>query len=203
MPRDRFNSEIREQIGALIAKTYDGRIVSFSPSFGDAALVRVHFIIDIEQGAPEGPGVAELTRQLRILCRTWSDELLEAMRNAYAGAIPRGLFARYEKAFTEGYKERTSLKETLSDIAALEKLTRSDLELNAYRDDKDDKDVVRLKIYKRGGPLPLSRLIPTIENLGLSVIQEAGYQVAPPRGRRGVVDSRLPHRAGKPAPHRA
>ena len=179
IPRDRFNSEIREQAGELLAQSHNGRVSAFTPSFGDASLVRVHFIIGLDPGAPEGPGVTELTRQLRALCRNWSDDLLEALRTAYAGSLPSGLFAKYEKAFTEGYKERCAMKETLPDIAALEKLETSDLELNAYRQDGDGKEVVRLKIYKRDAPLPLSKLIPTIENLGLSVIQEAGYKVTP------------------------
>ena len=179
IPRDRFNSEVREQAGELLAQAHNGRVSAFTPSFGDASLVRVHFIIGLDPGAPEGPGVTELTRQLRALCRNWSDDLLEALRTAYAGSIPSGLFAKYEKAFTEGYKERCAMKETLPDIAALEKLETSDLELNAYRQDGDGKETVRLKIYKRGAPLPLSKLIPTIENLGLSVIQEAGYKVTP------------------------
>lgn len=179
IPRDRFSSEVREQIGEVLAKAHEGRVSAFTPSFGDASLVRVHFIIGIDQGAPEGPGVTELTRQLRAICRNWSDDLLETLRTAHAGAIPADLFAKYEKAFSAGYKERCSLNETLSDIAAVEKLEHSELQLNAYRQDGDNKDVVRLKIYKRGGPLPLSKLIPTIENLGLSVVQEAGYKVSP------------------------
>ncbi len=179
VPRDRFNSEIREQIGALLAKAYGGRVISFSPFFGDAALVRVHFILSTRPDAPEDPSVRELTLNLRALCRNWSDDLLEAMRTAYAGSVPAGLFAKYEKAFTEGYKERCEMQETLHDIAALERLETSTLELNAYRRSGDGKDVVRLKIYKRGEPLPLSKLIPTLENLGLNVIQEAGYKVTP------------------------
>lgn len=179
IPRDRFGTEIREQVGALLAKAHDGRVSAFTPSFGDASLVRVHFIIGLDPGAPEGPGVTELTRQLRVLCRNWSDDLLDALRAAYEDAIPSGLFAKYEKAFSEGYKERCALEQTLSDIVSLEKLEHSGLEISAYRKGDDDKDIVRIKIYKRGNPFPLSKLIPTIENLGLSVVQEAGYNVTP------------------------
>ena len=179
IPRDRFNSDVREQIGEFLAKSFDGRMTSFSPSFGDAALIRVHYIIGIDPGAPEGPGLTALTRQVRELCRNWSDDLLDAMRNAHDGAMQTGLFSKYEKAFGAGYKERSTLPETLADIAALERLSAKTIELRAYRHQTDAKNIVRLKIYKRGEPFPLSKLIPTIENLGLSVIQEAGYHVTP------------------------
>ncbi|MHA7871056.1 MAG: NAD-glutamate dehydrogenase, partial [Hyphococcus sp.] len=179
IPRDRFNSETREQIGELLAKTYNGRISAFSPSFGDAALVRVHFIIGIDPGAPEGPGLTELTRQVRTLCRNWSDELLDAMRAAHAGTTPTELFTKYEKAFGAGYKEHTEQSAVLEDIKCLEGLKKKPTILRAYRSAGDSDDVVRLKIYRRGGPLALSKLIPTIENLGLNVIQEAGHKVCP------------------------
>ncbi len=178
IPRDRFNSDTREAIGQLLANTYGGHIMSFAPFFGDATLVRVHFIISIGPGAPEGPGVGELTLQIREICRDWSDDLLEAMRSAHDGVTPAALFQKYEKAFGAGYKERSELGETLQDIACLEALDEQPYVLRAYRFENDPNEVVRLKIYRRDGPLPLSKLIPTIENLGLNVIQEAGYRVA-------------------------
>lgn len=179
IPRDRFNSSIRERIGALLANTFEGSVKSFSPSFGDGALVRVHFSISINAGAPEGPGVVELTNQIRLICRDWSDDLLDVMRNAHNGATPADLFAKYEKAFSAGYKERVALAETLEDITSLEALSKKQTVLRAYRLSDDNPDIVRIKIYRPDGPLPLSKLIPTIENLGLNVVQEAGYKVLP------------------------
>jgi glutamate dehydrogenase len=179
IPRDRFNSDTREQIGELLANTYNGRISYFSPFFGDAALVRVHYIIGIDPGAPEGPGLTALTRQIRALCRNWSDDLLDAMRSAHGGVTPAELFSKYEKAFGAGYKEHTILSDTLKDIACLEQLKDHGTILRAYRSEGDSDDIVRLKIYRRDEPLALSKLIPTIENLGLDVIQEAGHKVQP------------------------
>lgn len=185
--RDRFNSDIRSQIGDLLAETYQGRVISFSPFFGDAALVRVHFIIAIDAGAPEGPGVPALTREVRKICRNWGDDLLEAMRRAYDGALPVELYKRYERAFGAGYIEQSEIADTLRDIGALEQLDDRDALIRAYRKAGDATHTVRLKIYRRGGPFPLSRLIPTIENMGLSVMQEAGYEVQPASDDREVM----------------
>ncbi len=179
VPRDRFNSDIRERTGRLLAGTFEGRIMSFSPSFGDASLVRIHFIIGINPGAPEGPGLTELTRAVREICRTWSDGLLDAMRDAHDGTAPEALFEKYENAFGAGYREATPPAEALEDIAALERLAGAPIVVRAYRDANDSDATVRLKIYKRGAPMALSKLIPTIEYLGLGVLQEASHQVTP------------------------
>ncbi|WP_425408036.1 NAD-glutamate dehydrogenase [Hyphococcus sp.] len=179
VPRDRFNSYVRESVGNLLADAFEGQVMSFSPSFGDAALVRIHFVIGINPGAPEGPGLTELTRQVRDICRTWSDGLLDAMREAHGGAAPDNLFEKYESAFSAGYREATPAAEALEDIAALEKLSEDPIVVRAYRDAGDSDATVRLKIYKRGAPMALSKLIPTIEYLGLGVLQEASHRVAP------------------------
>lgn len=182
VPRDIFNSHIRETIANLLATSFEGRMLSFTPSFGDASLVRVHYRIGIDPGAPEGPGLTELTRAIRAICRTWGDELLDAMRDAYNGAAPEALFARYKNAFGAGYREKTAPQETLADIIALERLSASSIVVRAYRDDNDADTTVRLKIYKSGEPTALSKLIPTIENLGLGVLQEDSHQITPGDG---------------------
>ncbi|WDI30474.1 NAD-glutamate dehydrogenase [Hyphococcus flavus] len=179
VPRDRFNSDIRERAGQLLADTFEGRVLSFSPSFGDASLVRVHFIIGINQGAPEGPGIVELTRQVREICRTWSDGLLDAMREAHDGIAPEALIEKYEDAFGAGYRESTPPEIALEDIAALEKLNDAPIGIRAYRLPDDAESIVRIKIYKQGAPMALSKLIPTIEYLGLGVLQEASHRVTP------------------------
>ncbi|NJM92399.1 MAG: NAD-glutamate dehydrogenase [Rhodospirillaceae bacterium] len=51
-----------------------------------------------------------------------------------------------------------------------------------YRGAGDGPAAIDIKLYRRGGPMRLSSLIPTLENLGLSVIQEAGYQARPAGG---------------------
>ncbi|MBY0420843.1 MAG: NAD-glutamate dehydrogenase, partial [Parvularculaceae bacterium] len=179
VPRERFSTDIREQIGQLLARTFNGRVSAFYPHFGEATLVRVHYIIGLDPGAPEGPGVVELTRQLRALCRDWRDDLLEAMRAANEGATPRGLYAKYERAFDAAYLEYNTAQDALADIATIEALGPDGLGIRAHRKPGDPDHVVSLRMYRRGGPLRLSAIIPTIENLGLSVDQEGGYDVAP------------------------
>ena len=152
-------------------------MAAFNPHFGDAALVRVHFIIAIQPGAPEGPGLIELTRALREITRSWSDDLLEEMRMQSHGAAPLGLFAKYERAFDASYIEHTPPKAALGDITILEKIGKSSRAEHVFRPAGAPSHALNIKLYCTGGPMPLSDLIPKIENLGLDVIQEAGYQI--------------------------
>jgi len=178
VPRDRFNSRVREEIGEILRAAFKGRLSAFYPYFGDAALARVHFIIGLEPGAPQGPGLAALEEKIRAVVRTWNDDLVEALRRAYEGAPPKGFFNRYENAFPTSYRERNAAAEALADISKIEGLgsTRED-DLRAFRLKGDAEHVLRIKLYKLGTPAPLSALIPTIENMGLRVMQEAGHEI--------------------------
>ena len=175
--RDRFSSEVRESVGNVLAKAFDGRVSAFYPYFGDAALVRVHFIIGMDPGAPEGPSITELTRQIRAITRNWSDDLLDEMRIQNNGVLPQGLFSKYENAFDVGYLSRTTASEALIDIAQLESLRNTRLTQRVFRKAGRSDNCINLKLYSANAPLPLSDMIPRIENLGLKILREDGSQV--------------------------
>ena len=180
VPRDRFSSNLRESIGAYLAETFNGRVSAFYPSFGDASLVRVHFIIGLDPGAPEGPGLTEMTRRIRELCREWRDDLLEALRGddkPVAGHAGADLFERYEKAFDAAYRERTPVSEALNDIAVIENLGVSGVDLRTYRRPGDADHELRIKLYAAHDAFKLSRVIPSIENLGLGINQEHNHEI--------------------------
>ncbi len=179
VPRDRFSSSVREAIGATLAKAYDGYVAAFNPHFGEASLVRVHFIVAIAPGAPEGPGVAELTRRIRQLTRNWSDGLLDALRDAHEGATPLGLYKRWEYAFDGAYREHVAPRDALDDIAVIESMGETRLATRAFRRADDKPSEINIKLYCRGEPLRLSDLVPRIEHLGLNVVHESGYAIRP------------------------
>ena len=175
-PRDRFSSDEREAVGRYLAETFEGRVSAFYPSFSDATLVRVQYIIGIEQGAPEGPGLTEMTRAIRAICREWRDDLLEEFRSN--AALPTSLYERYENAFETSYREHTSTIEAIKDIEIIETLGSLPMRLRVYRKPEDAAQDVRIKLYSANGPLALSRLIPTLENIGLCVAQETGHNIS-------------------------
>ena len=60
VPRDRYNSTVRQAIGAYLAEVYDGRVSAYYPFFPEGPLVRVHFIIGRDEGECPNPDRATL-----------------------------------------------------------------------------------------------------------------------------------------------
>jgi glutamate dehydrogenase len=177
VPRDRYNSKVREQAGELIREAFGGRLSAFYPKFGDSPLARVHYIIGLNPFDHPEPDVEDLERRVARLSRTWEDDFETHVRLNASEAI-RLRIPAYQDAFKAGYRELYDPEDALEDVIKLESLDSPNrVAVRVYRD-KDDKDTrLRLKIYRIGKPVALSRVMPVLENMGLHVVQETGFPV--------------------------
>ena len=182
VPRDRYNSKVREQAGELIRDAFGGRLSAFYPQFGDSPLARVHYIIGLNPFDHPEPDVPDLERRVARLARTWEDDLETHIRRNAPEEI-RLRMPAYQDAFKAGYRELYDPEEALADVLKLESLDSSDkVAVRVYREPDDSPIELRLKIYRVGKPVSLSRVMPVLENLGLYVVQETGFPV----DRRGA-----------------
>ena len=187
VPRDRYNSDVRERVGALLAQAYNGRVAAFHPYFTDAPLVRVNFIIGRGDGATPHLESADLERRIAETIRTWDDRLVEAV--ARHGAESEPLVAKYRAAFPAGYAATFPAERALGDIARIERLgPQMPVAIDFYREASDAPARLNAAVYRFGGPISLSQRVPVLENLGFRAIDERSYQLSPqlPDGPRTV-----------------
>ncbi len=174
--RDRFNSDIRERIGTLLAEAYEGHVDNFSPYFGEGVLVRVHFNIARKANAKSNPSVVKLERKIAELVRTWDDRLVEAMQEALAPDEARRLQRKYRDAFSSGYQEAFTPQASLYDIREIEALSDDEtIAVEFYPVVGDPEGVSRLKLYHYDTAVPLSDRMPILENMGLRAIEENSF----------------------------
>ena len=55
IPRDRFNTQVRVEVGERLSAAFDGYVSIFYPAFPEGSLVRVHYIIGRTGGATPSP----------------------------------------------------------------------------------------------------------------------------------------------------
>ncbi len=174
LPRDRYTSQLRSDIGDYLAKIYDGHLSAYYPYFPEGELVRVHFIIGRNGGETPTPTRAQLEIDVSALTRSFGDMLMEE-------ASDPSEIVNYCDAFSTAYQTNTSSKEALLDIDALQNLGNSDRIALRFipknSSEKDDKN--RLRLYHNLSPIPLSDRVPLLENFGFRVIDERTYSVRP------------------------
>ena len=178
VPRDRFSTSVRERIGAILAGAYDGRVQSFTPFFTESPLVRVHFIIERNEGPRPQVSEHDLEDRVREATRTWDDQLAEALHKANSGLA--ALAPKYLGAFPAGYTEQFNAKRALEDIARIERLSPDrPMAIDFHANGDTGGRRIHAAIYRFDQPIPLSERVPVLENLGFFVIDERSYRVLP------------------------
>src|SRR6195256_5400531 len=177
VPRDRFDSAIRQQIGDMLTDASGGGVAAFTLFFPEGPLVRVHFIVARGAGEMASPTRTELESAVSDIVRTWADGLADAIGVAHEPARAQALLARYRDAFSDAYREAYSPLVAVQDIRMIESLSAArPLGVDFYQRLWEEKQSVGLKIWSRERPIPLSERVPVLEHMGFRVVDETTYQ---------------------------
>src|SRR3954447_6875685 len=172
LPREELTTARRTAIAMLLENEVGREITSWSVELGDGdlALIRYTQYIDAEAADPDAD---ELDAAVVEMVRGWSPAV-EAELIGAAGA-PRAtrLALTYLNAFPDGYRARTAPEEGAADILRLCELSDDEArDVRIWRSDTDGPRQLRLKMYRRGGLIPLSEAVPVLENFGFRVLDE-------------------------------
>ncbi len=179
VPRDRFDTELRKTFQELLLKEFDGKEINFFTHFSDSVLTRIHFVIRASKSdADKAYDTKSIEKKLIIAARSWSDELCDNLLDHYGEETGNTLSNKYRNSFPVGYREQYSARTAVNDISHLEKLNDSHrLELNFYKPIDDVSDSLRFKIFRVKDSIPLSDVIPILENMGLRIICDQPFEI--------------------------
>ncbi|WP_166356210.1 NAD-glutamate dehydrogenase [Phytoactinopolyspora limicola] len=179
LPRDRYNTEVRERIQRLLLSATGGESIDFTARVGESMLARLHFVVRRrpEQELPELDASA-LEKQLVAATRAWTDDFSDALAEQMGEESAAQLLRRYKDGFPEGYKEDFPARTAATDVRRLEGLPDIDgLGLNLYRPVGAPVTDRRLKIYRTGSPISLTHVLPLLSRMGVEVVDERPYEI--------------------------
>ncbi len=172
LPREELTTSRRTAIAVLLENEVGREITSWSVELGDGdlALIRYTQYIDEDAALPDGDA---LDAAIVEMVRGWAPAV-ESELIAEAGASRATRLAlTYINAFPDGYRTRTAPDEGAADILRLCELSSErDRAVRIRRFEQDPPGQVRLKSYRRGGLIPLSDVVPVLENFGFRVLEE-------------------------------
>ena len=199
VPRDRYNTEVRLAIEQIVATAFDGTQVESQVQIADSNHARLHVVVRTDPGDRRPVDLHAIESHIADATTTWNDRLHAVLIGKQDEASALALANRYRHVFPLAYEEDVDPTDALEDLGNLESL-RTDpqgLRLNLYRPRLQRSDRLHLKLTKLGEPLPISDLLPMLENFGLRVISERPYELAWPEGGAAwVQDFELEHREG-------
>lgn len=177
VPRDIFNSDLRRSMQNVLMKRLHGISSTFSTLFTESILARIHFIIRINPEAVENYDFKAIEKELADVGRSWMDELQSLLKENFGEEHGNVLIKKYRFAFGADYTTSYSPKAAVYDVKHIEQLENNhSLGLNFYKS-LDDPSQLRLKVYRHKHTIPLSDVMPILENMGLRAISERPYLI--------------------------
>ena len=185
IPRDHWNTENREKIQNILMRALNGDKLDYMIQLSDSALARLHVIIRPKPGDEPQPDVRELEEEIVTALRSWHDELANILLNIHGEETGLKLNRMFGKAFPAAYMEDASPRVGAYDIEKIALLkNEDDLQLSLYRPGATDSGsaardsgIIRFKVFKKDCPIPLSNVLPMLEDLGLHIVSERPYKL--------------------------
>ncbi|MGH8273524.1 MAG: NAD-glutamate dehydrogenase [Gammaproteobacteria bacterium] len=178
VPRERYNSSVREKMQSILGKALGGREIESYVHMGESRLARVHIIVHTAPWQRARIGHKRLERELAEASRTWNDRLHEVLIRRYGEERGTVLADYWDNGFPLSYQEDSTPEEALRDIRSLRRLKNAQsVDINLYRSKNSPEGELRLKVFCREQPMVLSDIMPLLENMGLKVIEERPYEL--------------------------
>ena len=177
LPRDRYNTVVRERIAAILKHELSGDTVDYTAHVGESSAAQLHFVIRPLAGVevPE-PNVVDLERKCAQAARSWRDDFVGAVVAAYGEERGSQLARVYGGCFPEAYKEAFPAAIGADDLGQIELIEGdSGIRLSLYEQPEAPPGLVRLKIFRVGSPLSLSEVLPILSTTGVEVTDERPF----------------------------
>lgn len=175
VPREISNTDLSLSMQDVLMNVFQGQESSFTTYFSDSVLARIHYLIRVNPKHPIDYDVAKIEKELSHIAHSWSDELKSQLILQHGEANGLCYYVKYRKAFPASYTECYLPCAALDDIKKIESLSASNpLEMLFY---KSGKTSLQLKIFHSEHTIPLSDVLPTLENMGLRIIGERPHEI--------------------------
>jgi len=199
VPRDRYNTQVRQRIEAIVREDFHGTAIESQVQLSDSVLARLHLLVRTDPQDQHRADTARIEQRIAAAIRTWADGFKDALLARYDEATALQLFARYASHFPPAYQDDTSAQLAVDDLNALEPLVAgtASVRMSLHRQRAQAPSQMHFRLFRRDNPIPISDVLPMMENLGLKVISERPYEVeSPTGGLLWIQDFELEHRAG-------
>jgi glutamate dehydrogenase len=180
VPRDRYNTLIRERMQGILLRAFDGENVEYNVRLSESVLARIHFIIYTKPGEAPGYDEEEIERRIVETTRSWADNLYEVLVEQCGEERGTELFRKYRDAFSPGYRAGFIPRTAVSDIMRMETLdSDDDLGMSLYHPIEEPEDFLGFKLFRLGDQVSLSGILPLLEDMGVEVVDERPHEIKP------------------------
>ncbi len=173
LPRDDLSTRRRRQIGAMLEEAAGGPIINWTVELTDGTVALLRYTID-RRTADRVLDAEACDQSLKAMVRGWLPAFERELGLIGGEGEAARLALRFGEAFPEGYRTHYGPEEAARDSRRLSRLDGpDDRSVRLYRRPTDaNPHGLRLKLYRLGGSVPLSDVVPALEDFGFRVMGE-------------------------------
>jgi len=182
LPRERYNTAVRERCERILRERLHGEEVEYTARVNEATSARVHYVVRPARGETiPDVDVADLERRIVEAARSWRDDFRHAVVSDYGEQRGSLLGRTWSETFPEAYKEDFLPATASADVGRLEAMQVDDegngFDLALVEQVDAGRGEARLKVYRVGEPLSLSAVLPMLSSMGVEVVDERPYEM--------------------------
>jgi glutamate dehydrogenase len=194
VPRDRYNTDLRERMQMILREAVNAFEVDFNVSLAESPLARIHFMARTRPEDVSGFEIGDVEVRLAQARRSWADRLHEALIEAHGEETGNDFSRRYRAAFPAAYREDYTARHAVHDIGRIEAAAAGghiELHLANVGDLADD--LLVFKLYHPTVSVTLWHVLPMLENMGVTVLDDRAYEIRTAAGSVWMHAFRLRH----------
>lgn len=177
--KDAFCTDLRDEIESELSSAYQGCILSRRSMLNDSYLAQWHFIVKKSSPLSRDINITKLITRIEAKTQSWIESLQTKIAQLWGGQQASKLINKYGNAFCKSYREHFSVKQAISAISNLEKLSEnSPFQFQIHRALPEQKNTLLLNIYTHEQGIALSDSIPILENFDFRPLDEFSFKVS-------------------------
>ncbi len=179
LPRDRYNTAVRERFADILREQLSAADVEFSARVSESATASVHFVVHPPQGGmvPD-VDVADLERRFVEASRSWREDFVTEALARHGQDAGTRLAKAGADTLPEAYKAEFSPFIGVLDLERIVTIEGDEgIDLALFEPTGTNRGDARLKVFRIGPPLSLSHVLPLLSSMGVEVIDERPYEL--------------------------
>jgi len=195
-PKETYSTALREKFQDVLQSNLPVLDLEYSTLFSESILARAQITLRLDTRESVRYNVIDIERSLIHVARDWNDNLLDTLVEVRGEENGLAYAAQFKDSFPASYREDMVARTAVSDIKQMLELTANkNLGMKFYRSLGDDAKQFRFKLFRGNDALPLSEVLPILEQLGLDVLSARPYEIALKDGRQFYINDFSVHYA--------
>ena len=184
VPRDHFDTNTRRRIEVILKEELCGDRVDFTLNVSEEPLARLYIVVHCASPAPRRISAKTIEQRIALAARPWTAALQAALMQADGEEAGIDRFKRFADSFPAAYRDDHPPGEAVEDIPYIEAAANdSRIRAQIVGSVADSRSFI-FKLFSPDRIVEVSRILPILENMGVSVQLEHPYEITLTDARR-------------------